>query len=481
MTAFAFSASCAEAQSQQDRLDAKYDRAIAAGYKALFLCSALAHAEAAGATRTPESVHQWELTGVQAPLDDIIRDLEYDIVRRPTGQIAHVQVSWAEDMPDRLAVYYGPDTGCSVLPIGAPEDVSNPEQAVPIGPEEEVPAGDPGEAVETEIVTIDADGSSTDNGGPIGNLFQQALGTTYGEGRTTAVLVRTVSADGSEVEEEAAYAKGFGPNVPQRTWSVAKSIAATLVGAAVQSEEYSVDDPININYWRSGGETDLRNALTIDHTLRMASGRYSDTPGNRTDPLYWGGTTVDERAVNWPMIAQPGSQFRYANNDTLMAVKAIGGYLDFYPPAEIFAKIGMTNTVAETDIRGNYVLSSQVWTTAPDLASLGQLYLNDGVLPDGDRLLPAGWGEYVSKMSGPQPVTGNYGYGAGWWTFHHPDRPDVHDGVPKDAYVARGNRGQYLVIVPSRNVVIVRRGEDMVGTRFDIAAFTWDVLVALEE
>ncbi|MEL7197460.1 MAG: serine hydrolase [Pseudomonadota bacterium] len=463
-TALAFSASCAEAQSQQDRLDTKYDRAIAAGYKALFLCSAIAHAEAAGSARTPEDVHEWELTGIQTPLDDIVRDLDYEIVRRPTVQIAHVEVSWAEDMPDRMAAYYGADTGCSVLPLGAPEDVSDPGQPMPPSEDEAV----------TKFETFP-------DGGKVRKRFSETLaraftGEDYGEGRSTAVLVLQ---DGKLMEER--YADGFGPNTPQRTWSVAKSIAATFVGAAVHSGEFAVEDAIGINYWRSGGRSDLRNTITIDHALRMASGRYSDTPGNRTDPLYWGGTSVDERATNWPMIAKPGVQFRYANNDTLMAVKAIDGYLSFYPPKEFFEKAGMVNTVAETDIRGNFVLSSQVWTTAPDLAKLGQLYLDDGVLPDGERLLPEGWGDYVSAMSGPQPETGNYGYGAGWWTFHHPDRPNVHDGVPKDAYVARGNRGQYLVIVPSRNVVIVRRGEDMVGTRFDIAAFTRDVLAALGE
>lgn len=467
--ALVLSSACAEAQSQQDRLDAKYDRALAAGYKALFLCSAIAHAEAAGTTRTPESVHEWELTGIYPALDPIVRDLEYEIVRQPSGQILRVDVSWTDDMPDRMAVYYGQETGCSVMPLGAPEGWGD-------APAKE---DDTYEAVASEGEFVQAvqraKAAPVKPSGALSALFDSALASGYGDGRTTAVLV--TKSDETVGEQ---YAPGFGPTTPQRTWSVAKSIAATLVGAAVHSGEHAVEDPVGLNYWRRGGASDMRNAITIDHALRMASGRYSDTPGNRTDPLYWGGTTVDERATNWPMIAKPGTQFRYANNDTLMAVKAIENYLTFYSPAELFGRMRMTNTVAETDIRGNLVLSSQVWTTARDLATLGQLYLNDGVLPDGERLLPEGWGEYVSRMSGPQPETGNYGYGAGWWTFKHPER-DVHEGIPDDAFLARGNRGQYLVIVPSRNVVIVRRGEDMVGTRFDIAAFTRDVLSALEE
>lgn len=451
----------AKAQSAQQQLDARYDRALAAGYKALMLCSGIAIAERNGASRTPDSIHEWELAGIQQPLDAIVRDLPYEIMRRPTGQIAHVEVEWAEDMPDRVAAYYGSETGCSILPIGAPETIGDP--AAPVEPT-------------PRAVQINQSGDRAADRILIDKLEPQmaaAFDETYGAGsRTTAIYVRT--AEG--VAER--YAEGFGPDTPQRTWSVAKSIAATLVGAAVQSGEFDVSEPVGLNYWRAGGAVDTRNAITIDHALRMATGRYSDTPGNRTDPLYWGGSSVDETATGWPLVHKPGTVFRYANNDTLMAVKAIESWLDYYPPHEFFAKLGMRHTVAETDIRGDYVLSSQVWSTASDLARLGELYLNDGVW-NGERLLPENWREYVSDPSGPQPSGTEWGYGAGWWTFRRPEG-NAFDGIPDDAFAARGNRGQYVVVVPSRGVVIVRRGEDPAGGNgFDIAAFTRDVLAAL--
>ncbi|QFT78249.1 serine hydrolase [Erythrobacter sp. THAF29] len=466
------------AQSAQEQLDARYDRALAAGYKALFLCSGIAIAERNGTTRSPESIHEWELTGIYPKLDPMVRELPYEIVRRPSGQIAHVQVEWAEGMPDRIAAYYGPETGCSVLPIGAPEDISNPTASVPLSTKEDQAEGGELDGMVFEVETVEGSKSYGHRPEGLGLVLSNALGTTYGEGRTTAVVVRRSDAQGELVEEEAVFRKGFDETTPQRTWSVAKSIAATLVGAAVQSGEFDVNDPIGPNYWRAGGAGDPRNAITIDHALRMATGRYSDTPGNRTDPLYWGGTTVDESAAHWPLVNKPGTVYRYANNDTLMAVKAIDSFLRYYPPHEFFAKLGMDQSVAETDIRGNYVLSSQVWTTARDLATLGQLYLNGGVW-NGERLLPENWREYVSDPSGPQPEGTEWGYGAGWWTFRRPEG-NAFEGIPDDAFAARGNRGQYVVVVPSRNVVIVRRGEDMVGTRFDIAAFTKDVLAALD-
>ncbi|MEO0591067.1 MAG: serine hydrolase [Pseudomonadota bacterium] len=468
----------AAAQSAQERLDARYDRALAAGYKALFLCSAIANAEANGTTRTPESVHEWELTGIQQPLDAMIREMKYEIVRRPTGQIAHVEVQWEDDAPARVAAYYGPLTGCSIWPIGAAPELNNAAAPVPMPSDEDTQKGGEFNGMVLEVEAVDGRSLTDIPPSPFARLFEAAMGTRYGEGRTTAVLVRQLEKEGEAWSETAKYAPGFDEKTPQRTWSVAKSIASTLVGMAVHSGEHAVSDPVGLNYWRSGGGLDGRGAITIDHALRMATGRYSDTPGNRTDPIYWGGSTVDENMTKWPLIRAPGSVYRYANNDTLLAVKAVQQYLDFYTPTDLLAKIGMTNTVVETDYRGNYVLSSQVWSTADDLANLGQLYLQNGVW-HGERLLPENWRDYVSDPSGPQPQGRQWGYGAGWWTFRRPEG-NAFEGIPDDAFAARGNRGQYVVVVPSRNVVIVRRGEDMVGTRFDIAAFTRDVLAALE-
>lgn len=434
----------ATAQSQQERFDARYDRALAAGYKALMLCSAIANTERSGGahTRTPQSVHEWELTGIDPALDPIIRDLPYEVVRAADRRVNHVAVQWADDMAPRYARHDAGE-GCKALPIGS------------AAPERDRWPSDRSEKVFTEMHSA--------RSGALVDAGKAAFSDIYGEGvRTTAVIV-TVNGQ-TRVAGFAEDRRGE----PQRTWSVAKSIAATLVGAAVYRGEAGVKGPAGLGV----DVTDPRRAITIDHALRMATGRYSDTPGNRTDPLYWGGATVDEVAQDWPIIHAPGTVYRYANNDTLAAVQAIKATFEAHPPAEFFASLGMNRTVAETDWQGNYVLSSQVWATAEDLAKFGQLYLNDGKLPDGTRILPEDWVQYVSTPSGPQP-DGPFGYGAGFWLMNK------SEGVPADTFAAFGNRGQYVVIVPSRNVVIVRRGEDPVGRSFDIAGFTRDVLAAL--
>ena len=437
------------AQSQQELLDARYDRALAAGYKALFMCSAISHAENNGTTRTPEHVMQWELSGIQPPLDEIVAGLPATINRRDGGSLGSVEVSWAGDMPPRLAIA-GLTEGCALQPIGGSGT----------GDELLITADGPGPIYWG--LADHALRSSTKSA-----IFSPAFGQQYGQAtRTTAIVI---AKDGKIIAED--YAKEFNSKTPQRTWSVAKSLAATIVGMAAHSEYLDVHASAGLGV----NEDDPRRAITIDHLLRMASGRYSDTPGNRTNPLYYGGAVVDERATTWPMINSPGSAFRYSNNDTLMAIYA----LEKMVTADHFSlgaqrEIGMFHSVIEADWQMNPLLSSQVWATARDLARLGQLYLDDGVLPNGERILPEGWVEYVSAPSGPQPEGRGIGYGAGWWLFNN------SEGIPPDTIAAMGNRGQYVVVVPSKDVVIVRRGEDPAGSRFDIVTFTRDVLAALE-
>lgn len=434
-----------------------YDRAIAAGYKALTLCSAIFNARAFGVERTEASVAAHELRGIYPDYDALIATLPATLGKRA------VDVGFAPNLPPRVATSLGA-RGCVLHPIGSdPPRIDEPAIRVNEGRPGAWPR-DP--AVDVPFAR------------PLRPVVDGALAARYGERTdTTAVLVVR---DGRLVGER--YAPGFGAHTPQRTWSVAKSLAGTFVGAAAARGLIDPARPAPIPEWRPyppGGQAaariDPRAAITVDQLLRMSSGLHSATAGNRTDALYFGGATVDQEATAWSLDAAPGSRFRYANNDVLLAVRALRGVMgeERYAnlPAMLFGPLGMAHTIAETDWRGNYILSSQVWSTARDLARFGQLYLQDGVW-NGARILPEGWVKYVTTPSGPQPA-GDFGYGATFWLMNR------SPGVPADTFAAFGNRRQYVVIVPSRQVVIVRRGEDPAGAGFDIARFTADVLAAL--
>jgi CubicO group peptidase (beta-lactamase class C family) len=277
------------------------------------------------------------------------------------------------------------------------------------------------------------------------------------------------------------YRNGYDMHRPQRTWSAAKSLTATLIGRAARLGLLRVDAPADIPEWRAPG--DPRGKITLAQLMHMASGLYTDGPGNRTDEIYVGGGAVTQVATAMPLEAAPGSRFRYANDDAMLAARAVRATLGdgqralAFPYQELLWRIGMTHTTLETDWRGNYVLSSQVWTTARDLARLGLLYLADGVWR-GERLLPPGWSRYVATPAPAQPpsaASGGPGYGAFFWLF------GPAQGLPAGTYAMLGNRGQDVFIAPARGVVIVRRGFDAAGgSPFDAARFARDVLARID-
>ena len=123
---------------------------------------------------------------------------------------------------------------------------------------------------------------------------------------------------------------------------------------------------------------------------------------------------------------------------------------------ELFAPLGMRNVTIEFDASGNPEGSSQMLASARDWARFGMLYLSDGVV-GGKRILPEGWVKYSAS---PTPNAW-VGQGAGFWTnlgesFGASYR--IERGWPRDAFFAKGTIGQYVIIVPSERLVIVRLG-----------------------
>lgn len=282
------------------------------------------------------------------------------------------------------------------------------------------------------------------------------------------------------------YAPGVDMTTRTRTWSTAKSIAATLIGMLVDQKKMSLDEPLGLEWLprAQGPEKDPRRAITLRHVLNMSSGLETVDNGGLeyatgSGMAYWAGASSVRGALNRGLIREPGTNWDYENYDTLLAVaamkRAIGNdraYLEF-PRKALLDRIGMRNTLVSTDRFGDFILSSQVYTNARDLARLGLLYLNDGVW-NGERLLSKEWIQFVRT---PAPATAARGneYGGHWWLV-----PDRRTDVPKDAYSTAGNRGQFAIVVPSHDLVIVRRGLDYGRQGFDRWDLTREVLKAFK-
>ena len=283
------------------------------------------------------------------------------------------------------------------------------------------------------------------------------------------------------------YAPGVDQSTKTRTWSTAKSIAVTLIGMLVDQGKMKLDEPLGLEWLpkERSPESDPRADITLRHVLNMSSGLY--TVDNRrmeyatgSGLAYWAGASSVNGALNRGLIRRPGAFWDYENYDTILGVlamkKALGDdktYLEF-PRKALLDKIGMRNTFLSVDRFGDFILSSQVYTNARDLARFGLLYLQDGVWNE-QRLLSKEWIKFV-RTPAPATASRNNFYGGQWWLV-----PDNRTDVPKDAYSTAGNRGQYVIVVPSHDLVIVRRGLDYGRQGFNRWDLTREVLKAFQK
>ena len=436
------------------------------GQQAIFMCNGLFTSN-----RSLEQVFEQELAFFREPIG--------------TSEGGDYEVYW-----DRRAVAIGAPgavpvmraafregIGCVILPPDQSlEDTDRlPELTLPY------PPGDPAQIPWP-------DGDLIENTGLPANVNEEKLLAASNwafdrESPEQVTLSLVVVYNGQIIHER--YAPGFDVATRTRTWSTAKSIASTLIGMLVDEGRLALDEPLGIDWYPNARspETDPRNEITLRHVLNMSSGL--ETVDNRgleyatgSGMSYWAGSSSVVGARSRALIREPGTYWDYENYDTLLGVYAmklaLGGekaYAEF-PRKALLDKIGMRNTLVSTDRFGDFVMSSQIYTNARDLARFGLLYLGHGIW-NGERLLSEEWIDFVRT---PAPATKSIGsiYGGQWWLV-----PEGRDDVPKDAYSTSGNRGQFSIIVPSRDMVIVRRGLDYGRQGFDRWGLTREVLKAI--
>ncbi len=441
--------------------------ALAAGYKAAFLCSGRWNAG-----QDEASITRDDLTGIYGEYQPLVAALPAVVDEGART----VSVKFADNMPPRVAAWR-PLLGCAQLPPGGgPAALAALPRLVPGLAAPDLVASDArpwplGDAGAVQPPRKRRDRAALD----------AVVATAFAGDRTTAVIVIR---DGKILAER--YRADWTMHTPQRTWSVAKSLTATLVGRAVQLGLVDMEQPAPVPQWQ--GDGDPRAAISWRQLLRMNSGLWTAGPGNRTDEVYVGGALVAQTAAAMPLEHAPGSHFNYSNNDIMLAAMALSRTLAreggrhaalAFPFSELLWPLGMTRTTPETDWQGDFVLSSQVWMTARDLARLALLYQNGGRVA-GQQLLPPDWPAYVERADGAQPAAGP-GYGAGFWRWGGQGGHGTVPALPAGTYAMNGNRGQYAVIVPGRNIIVIRRGFDLPGVPFAMPAFAAEVVAALEK
>ena len=296
--------------------------------------------------------------------------------------------------------------------------------------------------------------------------------------RTRAVVIVR---DGRIVAER--YATGFTPETPLLGWSMTKTVMNALVGTLVREGRLALDRPVPVPEWQTGD--DPRRAIRLDDLMRMSSGlRFNESPSNPLSDAtisLLGSPETALYAVRKPLAATPGTRWQYSSGTTNIIARAVRAVINDdaryaeFPRRALFERLGMPNAVIETDASGTFVGSSFMYATAREWARLGTLYVQDGVW-EGQRVLPEGWVAYTRT---PAPADPEKRYGAHvWLQVAEEYRGDAV--LPADAFHAIGHAGQFVTMIPSGGVVIVRLGLTRYPDAWDHTAFVREVLAAIE-
>ena len=353
----------------------------------------------------------------------------------------------------RTARRFG-DQGCVTLPVGANTVYFTPSEVESTLPDPATLPWPMGDVLPDEPLPSVLDAEKV----------AQAVAAAFEPAEAmTAALV--VTWKGRIIGER--YRDGITMHTPLESWSMGKSLTATLMGLLIQQGVYDLWQPAPVPEWQTDG--DSRAEIRIADILRMSSGlRFRAPQDPDHDPslgyadhhyVYTGGINSFEWAATRPQQWPPNTVGRYRNSDPVLinylvrlGVEGRGEDYHSFPQRALFDKIGVRNMVMETDPYGNFLLQGYEFGTARDWARLGNLYLQDGVWMD-ERILPEGFAEFVSTLAPAWEADGRPIYGGFFWLNGTESYP-----VPKDAYYMAGAGGQYTLIIPSHDLVVARLG-----------------------
>ena len=274
------------------------------------------------------------------------------------------------------------------------------------------------------------------------------------------------------------YLEGYDAWTKFHGWSMTKSVTGAMAGALVQEGRLDVSAPSGIPQW----DGDERKNISVENILHMSSG------------LEWVENyfTISEATVmlmqsddmflsvtRCPLEYEPGSHWNYSSGDANLLSgilrQAIGDRQEYlgYAYTRIFHRIGMLNTMVETDASGLFVASSFSYGSTRDWARFGLLFLNQGIF-EGDTVLNPEWVEY---MRTPAPAS-NGKYAATFW-LEEPSEERALVDVPDDVFFADGFLGQRVYIIPSKDLVVVRMGYSL--SNFSVNDFLRDIINTLPE
>ncbi|KNC14472.1 serine hydrolase domain-containing protein [Pseudomonas sp. RIT-PI-a] len=267
---------------------------------------------------------------------------------------------------------------------------------------------------------------------------------------------------------EIVYERYAGPGAADRvhaTWSISKSLLATVMGVAYGEGRFALEDAAADYFQPLDSHRDIR----VEDLLHWASGldweedyEYAPLNSSVVAMLYTRGhQDMASYAASHRRAHAPGERFRYSSGDSNLLAAALRNMVGLheypdYPWQALFTPLGIDRAVWETDASGTFVASSYAYLTARDLARVGLLMQRDGEW-QGRQLLPQAWVAFNRTPFAPsQDVPGEPAAGAHWWLNSNAAWPHA----PRSTMAALGHWGQALYVLPEQRLVIVRYADD---------------------
>lgn len=254
------------------------------------------------------------------------------------------------------------------------------------------------------------------------------------------------------------YRAGAGVSSYATSWSVGKSVASALVGIALDAGDIPSLDVAIADYvpaWQgtAHAEITLRDVMTMSSGLDWTES-YDIAEFNDSDVIQMVVTKGSHLAIveAQPIAAAPGAVFNYSSGDAMLlsAVlrEATWTSAAQYAQQALFGPLGIEGAQWWSDTAGDTLTYCCVDMRSRDFARFGQLYL-DGGARDGAQVVPAAW---AADSVAPSEVYAGYGYM--WWLLGQ-----TEPGLPDDTYAALGHDGQFVYVIPSLDLVVVRNGD----------------------
>ena len=285
-------------------------------------------------------------------------------------------------------------------------------------------------------------------------LLQQLVARDNDLGLNTRALL--VARNGAIVAE--AYAQGATAQTPLLGWSMTKSLNSIMLANLEYRGLLDLESANVFPQWAGDGRAEIQ----ISDLLTMTDGLgFSEeyNPGDDATAMLFTEASASDYVLQKSLAHPPGTFFNYssgtANLLARLHMEILGGpqaaYDDYV--ANIRDVFAFQHAVYETDATGVFVGSSYLYASARDWARLGQFMLNGGEI-NGRRLVSPHWPELATS---PNNSTNDPAYGYQFWLNRGGERLRW-PSLPEDAFAAQGNRQQYLMIIPSLQLVIVRLG-----------------------